>query len=734
MPFGPAHSLGCADLPGATVDPGLDAFVPYQSFGRLLPEFETEEREEIVRRARVVDRIVLRQFVLEGGDKVNVRLNDDGMAAVSATVAGKTSQHLIANRGLGLENSHFIAELAQTFFALGIPWHSYTPPAVPVTPTFPDEFGTFTLGQTTRDLEGAVTTSKSTSVKYACSSRASFAGEPDKLNTIVVLKGTIRATQTTTTTKTSHILTLSINDLAERRRSSRDELADLLHSAPAVLAAFNDEVNGPSVAAANPSSERNPPEPVLPPDEPETSETGAVPAPQAQIGPGAGEPPPGNPALLSFWTDPDNLPTVAAIAIGAVAVLILLAAFLVRRRRDSETETEPVTGIEEAAVASSKDKPASQRPATDGMVQPAARAPAETRSQPEPVATPDVATPGKGLGARIDVLEALRAETEQFQSKLDAALKAANRDAADTRKTKQRLEQIEAQLKTITADKEQLEETAQDDRAKLNKAQEESRVLKEMVVDLKTKLAKAMAQIESSQSVIIELESASRMAIELNADYRMKTEEVSSENAALRGRVDLLEASLAERDELLEATTLTNEEIRKALIDERAERMAIEDDFNALSKDHERLLQDSETELKRKRAGSIQTEHELDSLKRVAQTLKRKLEDAERERRQLELDHHAEQTEKARLRVEHGVRARLLEGNVRELSAHIEVIEQMLRDNNIAVPDLSLTPVESSHTFDGHAGQTRPVRGAKQTRRDTVGKIVHLRPNRAEKG
>ena len=57
--MGPAYGLGCTDLPNASIDPGLDAFLPFQSFGRLLPEFKTENKEEEVRRTLVVDRLVV---------------------------------------------------------------------------------------------------------------------------------------------------------------------------------------------------------------------------------------------------------------------------------------------------------------------------------------------------------------------------------------------------------------------------------------------------------------------------------------------------------------------------------------------------------------------------------------------------------------------------------------------------------------------------------------------------
>ncbi|MDH3741107.1 MAG: hypothetical protein OER56_05860, partial [Hyphomicrobiales bacterium] len=210
------------------------------------------------------------------------------------------------------------------------------------------------------------------------------------------------------------------------------------------------------------------------------------------------------------------------------------------------------------------------------------------------------------------------------------------------------------------------------------------------------RLAKANAQIESSETIIAELESASKMAIELNADYRASTKDASAENRALRSRIGLLETAVSEREDLLQSTNQTSEEISRALLDERVERASIEEDFSALSKDFEILQQSSTAGLKRANMQAGQAEQELEAARETIASLEAELARAYDEHKQMQLDQHAKQSENARLRVDYGVRTRLLENNLQELSAHIEALEQQLLHKGMPVPPLNLTPIAQS--------------------------------------
>jgi hypothetical protein len=671
-----AWSLGCADIPGARVDPDLNLFSPFQSYGRLLPEFKKQQETAEERRKLEVDRLVARKLVLpDGKGYVWVLQPSGGPVTIKAVLAGKELTAQTDSDTANLDNTEYNGQLAQAFFALGINWRDFSPPAVDVEDILKTDAssGRATVEQTIRTLAGTPKVESRQTVDYACSNKASFVGDYNELPSVVVLRGTIRATQTSVTTTTNRYLDLTINETVEQQPVSFAELGKLLAPFPEMAAALDEIVNPPpadgDILAQLPLPD---PAPGLIESATDEAKAPAVPLPEiTDQPPAAPEPEPpvaGAEPMVANWTM-----ILSAVAVIAALILLLLfhPRFTARRQRD--TVTDPV-------VAEAEPVPAPAEPVQ------------EPEAEPQVSSTSD--QPPKTLESRIAVLETLRVETEQFQEKLNAALIDAASDAADTTRVKQQLAQIEAQLAKVSDAKSRLEEAAQDSRSRLTAAEEENRQLKEMVVELKTRLARANAQIESSRSVIVELESASQMAIELNADYRSKAHEIESENRAMRSRIALLEKSLAERDELLETTTRTNDEISQALAEERAEKASIEDDFIELSKDFETLRQKSTSSLKRVGLDNTKVEHELRAAEEQVDRLESELRQAHDMQRQLELGQQSKQGENARLRVEHGVRTRLLENNLSELSTHIEILEQILRNNELDVPPLELTPVE----------------------------------------
>ncbi len=699
-----AWALGCADIPGAEVDPGLDAFTPLKSYGRLLPEFKSRQNTEELRRTLIVERVVGHRLQLPN-DKgiVTLKLEANGSVAITAALASGTIRQATDARRFGFDNADYLGQLARTFFALGIKWRNYAepPPASLGLHSLPAKNGVTRIGQTTHELKGAPLISHHEAVSYSCSSNAAYVGDHNNLSSLVVLKGTLRAVQTTTTTTTDQILHLTINDLVRQKSASIDDTIVLLNDFPDLVQALRDLAKLPAADGAA-ETDAGDDQKILTgialADRPVAEHSPVTPAASAQSD---NSPSPTDAVARAPSTNWVAILVTLAIICAMVLLVLYQPRFTPRRRRDIVTPSAQVAAVEEAP------------------------APAVEEAAPQVSSTPD--KPDKSLDARIAVLETLRSETETFQEKLQEALTTAASDAEDTKQVKDKLTRVQRQLVRVTNAKAKLEEAAQDDRSKLHAASEDARKYKELVIDLKTRLARATAQVESSQSVIIELESASQMAIELNADYRATAEKSDSENTALRSRIELLEQALAERDDLLKSTNKTNEEIRNTLVEERAGRAAAENDVNDLSRDLETLRQESEVKLKRASFDAFEAEHALRSTKESLAGLERELEEARREHSQLELDRHAKLTENARLRVDHGVKARLLENNVSELSAHIENLEKLLRDNGIKVPELALAQTN-------RAESERDVTDARADKRDTAGgNIVELRTTRADR-
>ena len=238
-----AWSLGCADIPGSRIDPDLNVFSRFQSYGRLLPEFKKKLETAEERRTLVVDRLVARKLVLPE-DKGYIWLLQPTSGPVTVkTVFGDnelsaTTDAVTAN----LDNTEYNGQLARAFFALGINWRAFSPSTVAIGNILKTDAssGRATVEQTIRTLAGTPRVERTQTVDYACSSRASFVGDYKKLPSVVVLRGTIKATQTTTTTTTQRYLDLTINEIVEQQPVTTAEAKKLLAPFPAMVTALEE--------------------------------------------------------------------------------------------------------------------------------------------------------------------------------------------------------------------------------------------------------------------------------------------------------------------------------------------------------------------------------------------------------------------------------------------------------------------------------------------------------------
>ncbi|NNE24915.1 MAG: hypothetical protein HKN11_20130, partial [Rhizobiales bacterium] len=228
-------ALECLDIPGARHDPALDASAADQSYGRLFPAFKSQDKAEKVVRKLPIDRLVGKRLAVKGGaGEARLALTGDGATTITVRTAGSVARHTAPSMLAGLDNAAYNGKLARTLFSLGIAWKDFAAPAVPAidfgqipaTPTIAS------IARTTLELKGKPSVERSQTVDYACSSEAAYIGDPAQLSSVVVLKGTIRATQLTTTTTTDTVLDLTINDVVEQQSVSYGDLVALLGSYP----------------------------------------------------------------------------------------------------------------------------------------------------------------------------------------------------------------------------------------------------------------------------------------------------------------------------------------------------------------------------------------------------------------------------------------------------------------------------------------------------------------------
>ncbi|MGI9464350.1 MAG: hypothetical protein ACR2OM_10440, partial [Aestuariivirgaceae bacterium] len=419
----------------------------------------------------------------DGNGTVTFKLTPEGGTAIAAALATGTLQQSAARPLPGLENGDYHGELAAMFFALGVNWRDYAAPPIAAVDfgQLPVEGNATRIAQTILKLHGEPLVSRGETVSYTCSSNASYVGEPGNLSSMVVLRGTIRAMQTTTTTTTAQVLTLTVNDLAAKIPASIDDAIGLLKDFPDLVGALQGLKSVPAADNADkpaaPAKQETVPqvslaEPLAPQQLPATA---AAPEP-AEVASSRIEAVVPKPTIN--W-----LPIL--VTLGILCVLILLVSLLPRftlgRRRDTVTPPAQSTLVEKAPA------PAAEEAAPQVSSTP--EKPDARQERPLDQHLPDQHLPDQRQDVPIAVLETLRNETETFQARLHDALEAATSDAQDSKQLKEKLTRVQRQLVRVTDAKAKLEEVAQDDRAKLHKAQAEARSYKELVIDLKTRLA-----------------------------------------------------------------------------------------------------------------------------------------------------------------------------------------------------------------------------------------------------
>jgi hypothetical protein len=537
------------------------------------------------------------------------------------------------------------------------------------------------VGQFTQVLRGSDIVERSQKVAHACSSDAEFAGNPDDLASFVVLRGTIKSTVTTTRTVTERFLELTTEDQIVLEMATLPILAETLSAFPEVTAALrkagrkqSDEGPEQKVASTEPLDDNAgaPTGEGEGADEPEvtTDEVGSA-GSTAQSGETSGQ----AEGLLAM--EPDSWTTVFSLLAGLCA--IILALLYLPRLRPAEIDEEgtaPDDTVQEPAVVAQVNAPI----ANDN-------GPAEAPTLDDAGAAGESgAISLESLQSRIDFLESVRTQAASFYQQIEQTIKAAHADIGDTARAKEELQSLRALAKEIGDQNAILQEQVDRYKAELAKASEQALVLKQKTADMGVRLAKATAIAETSQSIISELESASDAALSLNAEYRDRARAVEAGKATLKAELDAIKADAAERQELLERTVETNEELEKALIAAGRQRETLSRELQKYKSEHAELMRSRTSAADQFAAKGVALEDAQRRAELRASSLQEQLEAAIAERKNAEAEAQTLRKQGTRMRVEYGVRAKLLEDNVRALGSHIDELEELLRRHQIEVP------------------------------------------------
>ena len=698
----PALALSCADIPNAQTDPGLDALLPYQNYGRLLPEFKSRTIKKQLRKRHVRQRVVGKVINLtDGGGHVFLRPADGGKTAAAAHISGSALQGIGAVPFETFQPQNSTDELERALADWEIPPEmvSDAPVAGKLQAEHLLEFESpVGVGQTTQALRGSAQVDRSQRVKHECSSNAAFAGNPNDLANFVVLQGTIKATVTTTRTVTERVLELVTEDQVVLESLDRSALIELLIPFPTIVAALRstqvraDDSDADETIVTAEALDNDATASVVwvtAADEPAAPSVEAtIDGTAAQGGGTSGQ----AEGLLAM--EPDSWPTVFSLVAGLCAVV--LALLFLPRLRPAETED----------VEASRDEPVKETVVVAQVNAPVANDNGPNAEEQAAISS-DAAEPEmvsfQSLQARIDFLETLRVQTADFQQKIEQTIARASADIGDTGKAKQELETLRALAKNVDARNAELQEQAETYKLELSKASEQALILKQKTADMGVRLAKATAIAETSKSIISELESASDAALSLNAEYRDRAREMEARQASLQAELDTIKSEAQDRQQLLESSLQTNEELDSALAAARRKSETLSQELEHYKSEHDELAKERDNvvdRLKAKRDGLAEM-HARVALR--AASLQEQLEAAIAERKRAEAEAQTLRKQGTRMRVEYGVRAKMLEDNVRALGSHIDELEALLHRHNIEVP----TYLNVANIFDRSSDAVR---------------------------
>ncbi len=717
----PASALSCADIKGAEIDLGLGSLYPNQTFGRLLPEFKTKTETLETRERVLIKREAGKLFTTGGQDYVLVTPKEDGRSLARGVVGGREIDETTDGHLLTFDATKPRRELAAAIETWKLDSKDFEWPALPDAGDLSalTQFGPeVRIGQATQTLKAPDDVSKREVVKYYCSSDAEFAGNPDKLSQFVVIKGTIKAVSTTFRTVTQRSVDITVEDFVHVENTTAELLAEALSMFPRIATALKHHEQDQSDATDAQA--------VVPPVAAATKQ------PDPPKGGGSKDAVSGaDEEGTQILREPaeNNWATIFSLLAGLAAVVLGLlflpqVRYSGQQKSAADTATTRETQIAEVAAPVANDNAERETVPEQGETLQTAK-PMDASSKSETPRMPELS--GETLQNRIEVLDTLRRETDAFRRKIGSSLDNLARDAADTEQAKAELEILRETAGELEVANAKLEEQTARFRREAEDASNEALRLKQHAAEMGVKLAKVTAVAETSRSIIRELESSSEAAVSLSAQYRDKSAALQAEAAEMRVKLDTVRQSASEQDELLKTTLRTSEELDRALVSEREERKRLSRMVEELERKQTDFQRDAARSTSDLKMAAQQARDELSVLQGSRSAMEDRLQLALEERRRAEAETQQAHKDSLRMRVDFNVKAKLLEDNVQALTAHIDALEQLLRQNGISVPQY----LNVSGMFDRPRTEAR---SATEPPLEDGANIVSFRGNTREAG
>ncbi len=672
LSYSQAGALACKDIPGARIDPDLN--VLSTSFGRLLPD-----RREITDQRQESETISFRRIVAtriqtdDGKATADLLLGNDDSTFVSASINGKSLKQTTPTKLAGLGFTESVDKITMALAKINQPAKAFVTPQIGTQVTLKDLSKArpeVSAGQHNIKISGTPKTEKTTNIMYTCTSDAEFAGDPTILNTMVVLRGVLKATTITRITTINRSLNIKIADIATLQTVTANQFQKILATVPEIAKLFTiaqtDKVVTP------------PPLPRVP-----AIEQGTQPVqPGAQAArPTATKSSPFLTELIDFF----SLSKPGTWVLLFFAMLISGLGFLGSRRGRENTDVTP------------GEKPDIQ--------------------SDQPTIT-ESTTPIDQLTAMSEVAKA----NQQQQNQLTESLEKADAESTVKEALNEQIAPLKQEIEKATQEARQLREKNLELKLRLDEAENQSREFSTQIIELKTSSTLMESRLTADERSVIELEKANQQLMGVNQGYRENIKEVEAEYTAQMHKLNLREDALSHAERLNNEMLRFNEEINQAFTEEKAARISLEAELGRLSQDYNELWTKSSERVARFREDNATQKVRIREMRDDLISLESELHLTRKDRDDLNREFAILSNEKIRISNEHKSAINLLESKVEQLHLDLTALRRVLAENQVPIPDMSRLTTSGRHqtTLQNHEAGRRMIRQENETQDNVV--------------
>ena len=637
----PVYALGCADLPNSRIDPGLAAFSSSSPYGKLLLASKIVRKTAVSEQSLVLERQVALLFLIKNTpDTVSVKLISPDKSLVTARIAGQVTTTGTGKSFARLEQKSMQAQLARRLALLGIAADKFTLPGLPATIGFEnlgDTTGPVLIASHLEAIDATPLITSQSSLTYDCSSAARFAGNPAQLKTLVVLKGTVRATTVITRTTTRRILNVTTKDMAQVIEADVETLLGVFAGVDAITTALvSNRLAGLSDgrhSGAKSDGRTAAPGAVIAPVNHPAGRTRTAPAPEL-------------PAVPPRTTSPSIQTIVVGSVLAGAGIVLLTGLLLILFMRMRAAHPAP-------------DLHTIQTPVHNGNEAPIGRA---------------------------QFLKNLNERSETLVAEIRQSVEFAGSRISDTVRLQNQIKLLEDKITPLEETGRQLALDVEAARRELDKSEREKLEASQALLDAKNQLVKSRAQAEVLRQTARDLEETGELAIALQLEYKDKTQALEAEKSSLENALLTLEKALSESEAKAFQAQKASDEAQRNLSHERTSNSALTMQHGQLRNEHNALLKEYETHITTLTARHDASSAEIREIRLALEAAEYRLVPIENERDRSRLEVHALTAENARIQRSASEKIHTLEGTVKQLSLQLARYEKLLGDAGIAPP------------------------------------------------